>query len=97
MLYRALAERWHALAELALPADVPEYAALRDALAALHESVLARGDAGAAEAAEAAERLWALRSELDAAPPVEPDLAALSAAVSEIYEAEVEAGALLRD
>ena len=94
--YRALAERWHALAELALPAEVPEFAALREALAALHESVLARGDAGAAEAAEAAERLWALRAELDAAPPVEPDLAALSAAVGEIYEAEVEAAALLR-
>ena len=95
--YRALAERWHALAELALPAEVPEFAALREELAALHESVFARGDAGAADAAEAAERLWALRAELDAAPPVEPDFAALSAAVGEIYEAEVEAAALLTD
>ena len=84
------------LAELALPADVPEYAALREQLAALHESVFARGDAGAADAAAAAERLWALRAELDDAPPVEPDFAALSAAVGEIYEAEVEAAALLK-
>ena len=73
--YRALAERWHALAELALPADVPDFATLREELAAVHESVIARGDAGAAEAAEAAERMWALRAELDAAPPVEPDFA----------------------
>jgi len=94
--YRELAERWHGLAELALPGDVPEYAALRDELAALHESVFARGDAGAADAAAAAERLWALRAELEDAPPVEPDFAALSAAVGEIYEAEVEAAALLR-
>jgi hypothetical protein len=93
--YRELAERWHGLAELALPADVPEFAALREALAALHESVVARGDAGAEEAARAAERLWALRAELDAAPPVEPDFAALSAAVGTIYEAEVEAAARL--
>ncbi len=61
----------------------------------MHESVMARGDAGADEAAEAAERMWALRAELDATPPVEPDFAALSAAVGGIYEAEVEAAARL--
>jgi hypothetical protein len=93
--YRELAERWHALAELALPADVPEFAALRDELAALHESVVARGDAGAEDAARAAGRLWALRAELDAAPPVEPDFPTLSAALEAIYEAEVEAAARL--
>ena len=91
--YRALAERWHALAELVLPAGVPAFAALREELAAVHESVVARGDGGAQEAAEAAERMWALRAELDAAPPVPPDFAALSAAVGAIYEAEVEAAA----
>ena len=94
--YRELAERWHALAELALPADVPEFAALREALAAVHESVVARGDAGQEEAAEAAGQLWALREQLDAAPPVEPDFARLSAAVEEIYEAEVAAAARLK-
>ncbi len=94
--YRELAERWHALAELALPGDVPEFAALREALAAVHESVVARGDAGQEEAAEAAGRLWALREQLDAAPPVEPDFARLSAAVEEIFEAEVAAAARLK-
>jgi hypothetical protein len=94
--YRALAERWQALAELLLPADVPEFATLREELAAVHESVIGRGDAGAEEAAAAAGRLWALRAELDAAPPVEPDFAALSAAVSAIYDAEVEAAARLK-
>jgi Domain of unknown function (DUF4872) len=89
--YRALAERWHALAELVLPADVPAFATLREELATVHESVMARGDAGAEEAAAAAERMWALRSELDASPPVEPDFGALSEAVGAIYEAEVEA------
>jgi hypothetical protein len=93
--YRALAERWHALAELALPDDVPEFAALREALAALHEAVVARGDAGRDDAAEAAGRLWATRAQLDDASPVEPDFAALSAAVGAIYEAEVEAAARL--
>jgi len=93
--YRELAERWHALAELALPADVPEFAALRDELAALHESVVARGDAGAEDAARAAGRLWSLHAELDAAPPVAPDFATLSAALEALYEAEVEAAARL--
>ena len=93
--YRALAERWHALAELVLPADVPAFATLREELAAVQESVQARGDTGQDEAAEAALRLWALRAELDAAPPVEPDFGALSEAVGAIYEAEVEAAARL--
>ena len=93
--YRELAERWHDLAELALPADVPEFAALREQLAALHESVVARGDGGRDEAAKAAEAMWALRAELDAASPVEPDFAQLSEAVGAIYEAEVAAAARL--
>jgi Butirosin biosynthesis protein H, N-terminal/Domain of unknown function (DUF4872) len=95
-VYRVLAERWHALAELVLPGDVPQFAALREELAAVHESVVARGDAGADEAAAAAERLWALRAELDAAPPVEPDFVRLSEAVTAIYEAEVEAAARIK-
>jgi hypothetical protein len=93
--YRGAAELWHRLAELALPADVPEYAELRAGLAAVHESVVARGDAGRGEAAEAAARLWALRSELGAAPPVEPDFGGLGAALEEIFAAEVGAAALL--
>ena len=93
--FRAAAARWHELAELALPLDVPEYAELRAGLAAVHESIVARGDAGAAEAAEAAARLWDLRARLRAAPPAQLDYAALSAALQEIYETEVGAAALL--
>jgi hypothetical protein len=93
--YRELAERWHALAERALPGDVPEFATLREELAAVHESVVARGDAGRAEAAEAAGRLWELRARLDAARPAQPDFGALSAAIEAIYEAEVAAAARL--
>ena len=61
----------------------------------MHESVVARGDAGREEAAQAAGRMWELRGRLDAAPPVEPDFARLGAAVEAIYEAEVTAAALL--
>ena len=93
--WRTAAALWHELAELALPLDVPEYAELRAGLAAVHESIVARGDAGAAEAAEAAARLWDLRARLRAAPPAQPDYAALSAALQEIYETEVGAAALL--
>ena len=93
--YRVLAQQWHALAELALPPHVPEFATLREELAAVHESVVARGDAGRAEAADAAARLWELRARLDAAPPAQPDFGALSAAIEAIYEAEVAAAARL--
>ena len=93
--WRTAAALWHELAELALPLDVPEYAELRAGLAAVHESVVARGDAGAAEAAAAAARLWELRKRLRAAPPVEPDRAALSAALRDIHAAEVAAAAML--
>jgi Butirosin biosynthesis protein H, N-terminal/Domain of unknown function (DUF4872) len=93
--YRATAALWHELAELALPLDVPEYAELRTGLAAVHESVVARGDAGAAEAARAAARLWELRARLRTQPPAQPDFARLSAALEEIHAAEVQAAALL--
>ncbi|HYH89611.1 MAG TPA: BtrH N-terminal domain-containing protein [Solirubrobacteraceae bacterium] len=93
--YRDVAALWHELAELALPSAVPEFAALREELAAVHESVVARGDAGHEEAAQAAGRMWELRARLDAAPPVEPDFARLGAALEAIYEAEAAAAALL--
>jgi hypothetical protein len=93
--WRTAAALWHELAELALPLDVPEYAQLRAGLAAVHESIVARGDAGAAEAADAAARLWELRARLHAAPPAQPDLARLSAALAGIHDAEVRAAALL--
>jgi hypothetical protein len=86
--FRGVAARWHAVAEAALPADVPEYARLRTLTAALAAGVAA-GDEGAAERADAAAELWHLRMEYDAAPPVAPDFSELAARVAEVYEAEV--------
>jgi len=68
--WREAAAAWHEVAETALPVDVPEFARLRELTAAVHQSVLAEGDAGAADAAADAAQLWALRAELDAAPPL---------------------------
>ena len=74
----------------------PEFAALREELAALHESVVARGDAGREEAAQAAERLWALRARARRRAAGRARLRARSsAAVAAIYEAEVAAAARL--
>lgn len=93
--YREVAALWHELAELALPADVPEFAELREGLVAVHESVVARGDGGAGEAGEASARQWALRARLDEQPPVEPDFGSLSAALERIHAGEVRAAALV--
>jgi hypothetical protein len=63
--------------------------------------VIARGDAGAEEAARAAGELWELRDALDREPPLDRDAALdlfgrLSAQLEVIYDAEVEAAAMLR-
>ena len=91
--WRAIAAQWHGVAEAALPLDVPAFATLREALAGAYEPVVSEGDAGRAASRAAAERLWALRAELDAAPPVEPDalLADLAARLSALFAAETEA------
>lgn len=91
--WREAAAAWHAVAELALPVDVPEFARLRELTAAIEQSVIADGDAGRADAAAAAADLWALRAELDAEPPLRPaersDLfAALSSALHAVHAAE---------
>jgi hypothetical protein len=91
--WREAAAAWHAVAELALPVDVPEFARLRELTATVEQCVTAEGDAGRAEAAEAAAALWALRAELDAAPPLSPgerdDLfAGLAAGVTRMHAAE---------
>ena len=78
---------WHAFAEAALPADVPEYAALRDHTAALAEGV-ALGDAGASDRQAAAEELWRLMAELDRQPPVETDLGLLAERMEAVHAAE---------
>ncbi|MEO6086285.1 MAG: DUF4872 domain-containing protein, partial [Umezawaea sp.] len=63
--WRGIADQWHALAEIALPPELPVPARLRELTAAVANGV-ARGDEGAADRAAAAEELWALRA---AGPP----------------------------
>ncbi|MFI5492946.1 BtrH N-terminal domain-containing protein [Actinoplanes sp. NPDC051859] len=93
--FRAAGRCWHAFAEAALPADVPEYARLRALAAAVAEGV-ALGDDGAAGRAEAATELWQHRSELDRKPPVAPDLGILADRLRAVHAAETEAVQVLR-
>jgi hypothetical protein len=93
--FRECGRRWHAVAEAALPADVPEYARLRDLVAAVAEGV-ALGDDGATARAEAAAELWQRRAELDRQPPVAPDLGVLAERLRAVHAAEAEAVAVLR-
>lgn len=99
--WRAAAAAWTAVADAALPADVPEFARLRELTAGLYGAVLADGDAGRADAAATAAELWALRAGLDARPPLSTgerdDLfAALAAALHAVHAAEVDAHRRLR-
>jgi hypothetical protein len=93
--FREAGRRWHAFAEAALPADVPEYARLRDLVAAVAEGV-ALGDEGAAGRAEAAAELWQRRAQLDQKPPVTPDLGLLADRLRAVHAAEAEAVTALR-
>jgi hypothetical protein len=70
--WREIAEQWHALAETALPDDVPAIARLRD-LTATVTGAVAEGDVGAAERAAAAEELWQLRAEHADTPPLDDE------------------------
>jgi hypothetical protein len=88
--FRDAAQCWHEVAEAALPADVPEYAKVRE-LAATVAATVTAGDEGAADRAAAGTELWALRVEYDRRPPARPDLDALAARVSAAYEAEAAA------
>ena len=91
--WRGIAQQWHDLAETALPADHSPFGQMRELTAAIQESIIAEGDAGASAAATAAEELWMLRAKADAGPPFDPaDMRALFEAMSEhvsgIYESE---------
>ncbi|MCS7479303.1 BtrH N-terminal domain-containing protein [Umezawaea endophytica] len=66
--WRGIADRWHELAEIALPSDVPVVARLRDLTAAV-TSAVERGDEGADDRAAAAEELWELRAAHASEPP----------------------------
>jgi Butirosin biosynthesis protein H, N-terminal/Domain of unknown function (DUF4872) len=93
--FRAAAERWHEVAEMALPADVPEYARVRE-LAATVAATVTAGDEGADDRRAAGTELWALRLEYDQRPPARPDLSAFGARLAAAYEAEAEAVDVLR-
>ncbi len=98
--WREAAAAWHDVAETALPVDVPAFARLRELTAAVQLSITAYGDAGRAEADRDAARLWELRAELSADPPLTaPERAelfgALAAALGRVHETERAAVAAL--
>jgi hypothetical protein len=97
--WREIADRWHALAETALPDDVPAVARVRE-LTATVTGAVAEGDAAAGERAAAAEELWRLRAAHDDAPPIDEErltavLAAMSGHLADIHDAEAAAVARL--
>ena len=97
--WRDIADRWHALAETALPDDVPALARLRT-LTATVSGAVAEGDAGAADLPAAAAELGRLRAEHAAASPVDAEhlravLAGLSGHLAAIHDAEAAAVARL--
>jgi hypothetical protein len=102
--WRDIAEGWHALAETALPDDVPAIALLR-ALTATVTGAVVEGDAGAVERAAAAQELWRLQAEYADKPPLDEEhlmatLADMSRRLVGIHELEAAAvtrlGAALR-
>jgi hypothetical protein len=93
--WREIADLWHALAETALPDDVPAIARLRT-LTATVTGAVAEGDASASERKAAAEELWQLRAEHADAAPLEGErltavLADMSGHLTAIHDAEVAA------
>ncbi|GIH98493.1 BtrH N-terminal domain-containing protein [Planobispora takensis] len=93
--FRRIHGLWHALAETAFPFDVPEFARMRELTAGIRESLLSEG-----VPADGGTELWALRAEVDRIPPikdVEALFADLSGRITEIYRAETEAVAALRE
>jgi hypothetical protein len=89
--FRAAAAQWHAFAEAALPADVPEYARLRELTAAVAAGVAQ----GAPDAAAGAE-LWQQLQDLDEKPPVAPDFGVLAERMTAVHAAESAAVESLR-
>ncbi|MGY1812927.1 BtrH N-terminal domain-containing protein [Blastococcus sp. SYSU D00820] len=97
--WREIAELWHALAETALPDDVPAVARLRE-LTATVTGAVAEGDVSAAERAAAAGELWRLRAEHAGAPPLDEErlaavLTGMSSRLMAIHDAEAAAVARL--
>ena len=93
--WREIADRWHTLADTALPDDIPEIARLRELTAAITAAVV-EGDAAAEARAAAAAELWALRAEHADTPPLSPEevtgvLRAMSEQLAGIVDAEAAA------
>jgi hypothetical protein len=89
--FRQVHALWHDLAEAALPADVPEFARIRDLTAAIKQSVMEEGSAGVERTAETAATLWRVRAAADESFPggdATELLADLGKRVGVIYEAE---------
>jgi hypothetical protein len=103
--WRAIAELWHALAETALPNEVPAIARIRQ-LTATVSGAVAEGDTGAEDRAAAATELWQLQAEHDNSPPLDERrlatiLTDMSHHLAAIHDAEAAAvsrlGALIAD
>jgi hypothetical protein len=93
--WRRAAAAWDRVIDVALPPGEPELGRLREHIDAA-DAAIAEGDAGRTRAEGAAAARWALQRELDARLPdheqtVDARLAALAAAVEEVYAAEREA------
>ncbi|MET8002080.1 BtrH N-terminal domain-containing protein [Nonomuraea glycinis] len=89
--FRQVHALWHDLAEAALPADVPEFARIRDLTAAIKQSVMEEGSAGVEQSARTAATLWQVRAAADESFPggdATALLTDLGKRVNAIYEAE---------
>ncbi|WP_157518882.1 BtrH N-terminal domain-containing protein [Herbidospora mongoliensis] len=90
--FRRIHGLWHEFAETALPEAANQR--VRELIVSIRASV-AEGSAGAADAAAAAEEMWALKAE--AATPSPDFFPALSERIAVIYDAETTAIAALRE
>ncbi|WP_245690764.1 BtrH N-terminal domain-containing protein [Sinosporangium album] len=93
--FREIHDMWGELADAAFPADIPDYARMRELTASVRLAVLTEG----AIDLDAAAELWRLRGAADAAPPPfdqEEHCAALGRGLAAIHEAETAAVAALR-
>ncbi|GII90006.1 BtrH N-terminal domain-containing protein [Sinosporangium siamense] len=93
--FREIHGMWRALADAALPADIPEFARMRDLTTANRHSILTEGRTDI----EATTELWRLRVGLASAPlPIDPEslFIEIGERVTAIYTAETSAIADLK-
>jgi HPt (histidine-containing phosphotransfer) domain-containing protein len=99
--WRAAAQAWHAVASAAQPASIPELQRLRDLTVQIRESVADPSSVDPAEARQAADELWQLRSALDKElpldqPAVQQLFEGLGEALADVYDRETVAHAKLQ-